>query len=453
MLEPTLFPQAARTDALPRTPQAAPEGGGWEPPPRVQVPDRRQRFWEDTCLDERLPADHPARTIWQVVQTLDLAALYAPLRARGSEPGRAAIDPQLLLALWLYAACEGVGNGRKLARLCEQHDAYRWLCGGVSVNYHTLNDFRVQHEAALDGLLTQVLTALVARGVVKVERISQDGKRVRASAGSSSFHRGDTLRRMLEQTRAYVEELKRQPDEAPAEAARQRAAQAAAAREQQGRLEEALALLPALEAARQNPRNNRKDRAKPVRVSSTDPEARKMKMPDGGVRPAYNLQLAVDVQSGAVVGVEVGTSGDDGKYSGALREQVEGRTGQQVREHLADEGYVDMKEIDRAESAGVAMYVPLPKSPKTGQPVTASRWDTAGTERWRARMQTPAAEAVYRQRFPASERVNAELQERFGLRSFAVRGVRKVRCVALWTVLAFNLVHFTEELLMAASAA
>ncbi len=448
MIEQDLFPQAVTAEAAANVGRP-----GAEAPPRLQVPDRRQRFWEDACLDERLAADHPARLIWQLVETLDLSAFYTPLRARGPEPGRPAIDPKLLVALWLYAACEGVGCGRALDRLCRQHDGYRWLCGGVSVNYHTLNDFRVQHEAAVDALLTRVLAALVAQGVVAVARISQDGKRVRAAAGSASFHRRATLEKLLAESGAYVAELKRQASEPPGVSAQSQAARVRAAQEQQARLAAAVALLPELEAARQNPRNRQAERVKPVRVSSTDPQARKLKMADGGIRPAYNVQLAVDVASGAVVGVDVGCSNDDGKYSTGLRAQVERRTGRAVREHLADEGYVDMKAIEAAEGAGVALYIPLPKNRTTGAPVTHSRWDTPATQRWRARMQTPAAQAIYRQRFPASERVNAELQERFGLRSFAVRGLAKVRCVTLWAVLAFNLVHFAGECLKAMGAA
>jgi transposase len=414
-------------------------------PPRLRRPDRAQAVLEPVCLDERLPADHPARTIWRVVEALDLSAFEMRIAARGSEPGRAATDPRLLVGLWLYAAVDGVGNGRKLDRLCREHDAYKWLCGGVSLNYHTLNDFRVSHEKQLDELFTQVLTALIERNVVQVKRISQDGKRVRASAGSSSFHREKTLRRRLQQVRQYIEELKRQPDETPGRSARKRAAQARAARDQQRRLEQALALLPELQAARANPKNNKKDRAKPVRVSRTDPQARKMKMPCGGIRPAYNLQLASDPSSGAIVGVDVVNSPADSQQSGPLREQVEHRTGRKVKEHLMDEGYVAMGQIDAAEEADVAIYAPLPKN-KDDQPVTCSRWDTANTTKWRERMQTDAAKEIYKQRAPASERPNAEFQERLGLRSFAVRGLARVRCVALWTALAYDVIHFAEHL-------
>ena len=413
--------------------------------PRLRRPERSQAVFEPVCIDERLPADHAARTIWRVVEQLDLSAFYGPIAARGSDPGRAATDPKLLVALWLYAAVDGVGNGRKLDRLCREHDAYKWLCGGVSLNYHTLNDFRVSHQQALDELFTQVLTVLTERGVVKVERISQDGKRVRAGAGSSSFHREKTLRRRLAEVRKYIEELKRQPDEAPGESARQRAAQERAARQQQERLEQALALLPELQKSRNNPKTNKKDRVKPVRVSRTDPEARKMKMPCGGIRPAYNLQLAADPTSGAIAGVDVVNSPADSQQSGPLRAQVERRTGRKVKEHLMDEGYVAMDQIDAAERADVKVYAPLPKG-KHGQPVTCSRWDTPGTRAWRARMQTQEAKQVYKQRAPSSERPNAEFQERLGLRSFAVRGLARVRCVALWTALAYNVVHFAEHL-------
>ena len=206
-----------------------------------------------------------------------------------------------------------------------------------------------------------------------------------------------------------------------------------------------MALLPELQAARSNPKNNQKDRAKPVRVSCTDPESRKMKMADGGIRPAYNLQLATDPTSGAIVGVDVVSSPADSQQSGPLREQVERRTGRKVKEHLMDEGYVAMDQIDAAEQAGVAVYAPLPKG-KDGQPVTASRWDTPGTTAWRKRMQTDEAKETYKQRAPTSERPNAEFQERLGLRSFAVRGLRRVRCVALWTALAYNVIHFADSL-------
>lgn len=268
-----------------------------------------------------------------------------------------------------------------------------------------------------------MLLALTDKGVVKVERISQDSKRVRASAGSSSFHREATLQRRLKEVQDYVEELKRQPDEAASDSARRRAARERGARERQQRLEAALALLPTLQKARQDLHTNKKKRDQPVRVSRTAPEARRMRMGDGGTRPAYSMQLAADPGSGAIVGVEVVDTPADQNQSEPLRQQVERRTKGKVKEHLMHQGYVGIQQIDAAEQAGVAVYAPLPKG-KNGRPVTAGRRDGVGTKAWRARMQTEEASAIYKQRLPASERVNAEFQERLGLRSFAVSSLR-----------------------------
>ena len=173
-------------------------------------------------------------------------------------------------------------------------------------------------------------------------------------------------------------------------------------------------------------------------------------MGDGGIRPAYNPgapgQLAADTESRAIVGVAVVNTPADQNQSEPLRQQVEQRTGRKVKEHLVDQGYVGVASIARAYQAGVAVYAPLPTG-KDGQPVTASRWDTPGTTAWRQRMQTEAAREIYKQRAAVSETINAETKCRFGVRAFAVRGLRKVRCVALWMALAYNLLHFAQELL------
>ena len=183
-------------------------------PPRLRRPDRNQSLMQACWLDDVLAPDHQARSIWAVVEQLDLSAFHQPLKARGSDPGRSATDPRLLVALWLYATVEGIGSGREMTRLCECHDAFRWLCGGVPVNYHTLNDFRVGQEKALDDLFTQVLAALLHKQVVTVRRISQDGTKVPAHAGSGSSRREGKLRERLEEARTQGEAVKRLADDA-----------------------------------------------------------------------------------------------------------------------------------------------------------------------------------------------------------------------------------------------
>src|SRR5437867_9735483 len=192
--------------------EAGAEGNRANGTPGLVTADRRQRQLRPLGLESLLPPEHRARAVWAVVEQLDLSAFYDAIVARGSEPGRPAIDPQILVALWLYATSEGVGSARELARLCEAHDAYRWLCGGVAVNHHTLSDFRVGHEAALDELMTQVLAVMLHRGLVRLERVAQDGTRVRASAGASSFRREKSLRAWLEAAQAQVVRVKQEAE-------------------------------------------------------------------------------------------------------------------------------------------------------------------------------------------------------------------------------------------------
>ena len=435
----------ADSDPIGVTPAAPPEA-----PPRLRRPDRAQTLLEPCVIDELIGADHPARTIWAVVCKLDLSRFEEPIAARGASTGRAATDPRLLVALWLYAATRGIGNGRELARLCECHDAYRWLRGGVSLNYHTLTDFRVGHAAALDELFTQVLAVLMHRGLVSVERISQDGTKVRAGAGSRSFRRRATLEQRLERARAHVEALKAQGHEEPAVSARRRAAAQRGARERAERIEAALAEMDKLEAVKAAQRQDKPAAKEAPRASTSDPEARKMKMPDGGYRPAYNVQLASDPSSRAIVGVDVTNHGTDHGEDAPLREQVERRSGAAVSEHLLDGGYVKREAIEAAHTAGVAVLAPLPATGKGGSVCIFSPADSEALAAWRERMRTPEGQEAYRQRAATSETINADLKCFRGLGSggsLAVRGLRKVRCVALWSALAYNLMHFAQALL------
>jgi transposase len=413
-------------------------------PPRLRRPDRLQVVLEPTCWEERLAADHPVRAVWAVVERLDLSLICDGIAARGERPGRPATDPRLLVALWLYATIENVGSARRLAELCRMHDAYRWLCGGVTLNHHTLSDFRVEQEEALDDLMTQVIAALVAKKLVKVERISQDGMRTRASAGASSFRRQGTLERLLKEARAHVDAVKRQADESLGENARVRAARERAARERVERIESALAIMPQLQAVKGH-WTGKPSKDQPARASTTDPQARRMKMAGGAVRPAYNVQFATDVESRAIVGVEVVNTGSDQSQADAMRQQVEHRTGLPVKEQLVDGGFVKKEQIDLAEAAGTAIYAPLPTG-KDGQPCVVGRGDSPAVAAWRQRMTEPRSKEIYKQRAATAETVNAETSAYRGLSRFLVRGLNKVRCVAIWSALAYNVVHFARHL-------
>jgi transposase len=397
-------------------------------------------------LDEVLPADHQARTVWAVVEKLDLSKFHEPLKARGSDPGRSATDPKLLVALWLYATVDGIGSGREIARLCECHDAFRWLCGGVPVNYHTLNDFRVGHERALDDLFTQVLAVLTHKGVVTVKRISQDGTKVRANAGSGSFRKEGKLRAHLAAAKAHVEAVKQRADDATVSAVK-RAAQERAAREREERITAALAELPKIQEDKNRSRD-KKSMAKAPRASTTDPEARVMKMPDNGFRPAYNVQLAVDPNSRAIVGAEVTNARTDTREAEPLREQIERRTGQKVEEHLIDGGYVQKDRIEQAETRGTRIYAPVPKARNDPKAYQVKKTDGPGVAAWRRRMATEEGKTIYSHRASTVETVNADLKTFRGLSRMMVRGVQRVRSQVLWSALAYNVLHFAKELMI-----
>jgi transposase len=400
-------------------------------------------------LDELLGDDHDARLAWRLVESWDLARFLDTIRARGEAPGRSATDPKLLVALWLYAATQGVAGGRELARLCESSDPYRWLCGAVPVNYHMLNDFRVEHEAALKGLLTQMLAVLIRGGLVTVSRIAQDGTRVRAGAGANSFKRRDTIERSLQQARDHLAVIERQAERAEDATERRLAAEARAARRKVDRMNQALEELAEVEAAKAR-QKAKPTKGNPPRASLTDPHARFMRMPDGGNRPAYNVQLAVDTESRAIVGVDVTNAGSDAGLAEPMREQVEGRTDQHVKEQLIDGGYVRLDDLDRAAAAepAVTLYMPVPKPRKKGaDPHEPKKTDSPAVAEWRQRMKTEEAKTIYKGRAATIETVNAELKTERGLKPFRVRGLSKVRCVALWCALAYNLMHFGWQMI------
>jgi transposase len=400
---------------------------------RLETANRTQVELTPTDLESLLAPGHAARLVWRFVEGLDLQRFHATIRAREGRAGRPAIDPQILVALWLYATIDGVGSARELDRLCDAHDAYRWLRGGVSVNYHTLSTFRVAHQAALDDLLTQSITVLLDKQVVTLNRIAQDGTKIRASAGVRSFKRGERLRSCRQMARQQVARAKADADGvAPA---RRAAAQCRAAVEYAARVDDALAQLPAVEAAKERQRSR-----SAAKVSTTDPDARVMKLADGGFRPSYNVQFATDVDSLAVVGVAVSNDRADTRQFVPMLDQVQARTGRPPGMALVDGGYVSGPTITAAATAAVTLLLPVPKpraTPTAGWP----RDPDAAVLAWRARMATPEAKAAYKVRAATAERLNADVRCHRTLNLLGLRGLRKVHTWVLWIALAQNLMR------------
>ena len=404
--------------------------------PRLMCANRSQLLLRPVDLESLIAGDHTARTMWRFVEGLDLSKFHASIKAREGEAGRSSTDPKILLTVWLYATSEGIGSAREVARLCELHDAYRWICGGVSMNYHTLSDFRVEHRSALDDLLTQVLAAMMSQGLVTLTRVAQDGTRVRASAGAASFRREPKLKDLLKAAREQVEHVKALEDD-PTVTTREAAAKARTAREREDRIAKALAELPKVRAAKKSEEDK-----KEARASTTDPEARVMKMGDGGFRPAYNVQFAATTQEKVIVGVGVTNVGSDKSEMTPMLEQIEERCGERPVEHLVDGGFVKLDAIEKAANHGTKVYAPPPAKKKGESPdYEPKAGDTPAVAAWRQRMGTQEAKDIYKERAATAELVNADAKEHRGMK-LRVRGLDKVLAVALLHALTFNLMRW-----------
>jgi len=422
----------------PLPPPAEPGRGS----PRLRYAKRNQMEMRVCDLDSLLPEDHAVRTVWAYVEGLDLSALLAKIKAVEGTAGASATDPRILLALWLYATLRGVGSARELDRRCDLETgevAFQWICGGVTLNYHTLADFRVGHGEILDDFLTNSVATLLEQDLVSMERVAQDGMKVRASAGASSFRRRTRLEEFRDEAQAQVEALKKEMEaDGAAGTRRQQAARQRAAEDRAARLRQALDQLPQVEAAK--PVKDKEN----ARVSTTDPDARVMKMGDGGFRPAFNVQMATDTQTQIITGVDVINSGGDQGKLAPMVDQLEERYEERPKQMLVDGGFAKKEDIETVEQAGTTVYAPVQASKDPERdPHTPRPDDTPKVAEWRQRMTTPEAKQIYKERASTAECVNAHARNR-GLYQFRVRGLVKVKAVVLLYVLAHNLMRTAQ---------
>jgi transposase len=412
---------------------------------RVIGPDRDQLRWEMVDLESQLSGDHRARVVWAFVETLDLSAFYAGIRSRDDKAGRPAADPRVLLALWLYATLEGVGSARAIDRLCGTDAAYRWLCGGMPVNYHGLADFRTGHGPLLDGLLTQSLTALIAEGLVQLDEIAIDGTKVEASAGRGSFAKAGRLVRLEREVGERVAALKAELEADCAAGERRRRASAlakaqdlarriAAARKKVVQLEEERA------EAKKKYRADAKRKKDPPRASTTDPEARFMRFPDGGTRPAYNLAVATACDF--VIAVDATDRRNDKGLARPLIEQIHERFARTPQRLLTDTGCAGQDDlIDFAQRwPTMTVYTPPTPDKEDAKPASILKREAGRAKEpdilkaWRQRMASEDGQRVYARR-KHTERVHGRMKNR-GLGKILVRTIAKTRCVLLLHALA-----------------
>jgi len=501
--QPGIWPEA---ELPPHEAQAAPVPPPIPAPPRLQSVNRKQLLWRAVDVECLVGPDHLVRAIWELVGRLDLSRYTRTVKAVEGVAGRDAYDPRLLISLWIYAYSQKIGSAREVARRCEYDPAFQWLTGMEVVNYHTLADFRVEHEKTLDQLFAQLLGVLSSEGLIGLESVVLDGTKVKASASGNSFHRENSLRAHLAAARQRVREMgdPRQEASSPRAAARQRAV----AKEKVERLEQALEEMQKVQAAPQA-RVEESER----RVSETDPEARNMKQSDGGYAPSHNVQIATDAAHGIIVGASVTQAANDQHELVAGLAEVERQTEQTPQHLIVDEGYTTRENILEAAEQGVdligsrlepdqeattrrlqqrgvdaAFYPDRFRYDGDSNSYTCpqgktlcyqtTKHDRVGVERhvykarasdcqacpfrpqccpgaksrslvrsvpvakvaaYLAKMQTAAARSLYRLRAPVAEFSNLWLKAKLGLRQFAVRGLRKVRCEVLWACLTYNI--------------
>jgi transposase len=408
-----------------------------ETPARVRTkePFRGQAVIRFEMPEDTLPNDHVARLLWRIVVTLDVSAFTARAKAIEGHAGRGVTSVHMLLTLWLYAISQGISSARKIARLIKTDDAFRWIVGNQSVGHTTLAEFRVGHREALDKLFTDVLASLMHKDLLSLDLVAQDGTRVRASASAPSFRREKSLLECREQAALHVKAVFTEADD-PEVTDNEKLARQAAALDYQRRVEAAIGTVRELQAeGKDGPR-----------ASTTDADARVMKMGDGGFRPAYNVQMATTGSEmggpRTIVGVHVTNIGSDMGSVTPMLDQIEQRTGALPKVLLADANHAKHDCIRNATQRGVETIIPVPD--RSVRPDAAKDPDIAA---WHDRMDTDEAKRLYRARAGLCELPNAHLKCHHGVAQVLVRGIEKVSCVALLAALASNLLAHAATLL------
>jgi transposase len=410
--------------------------------PRIEEPQRAQGEMRFEYPEDALELSHSARVIWNLLGLMDLSAFSKGCESVEGAAGRSLKSPRMLLALWLYALSQAVGSAREIARLVRSDLAYRWIAGNVDVSHQKLSQFRVGYGEALSELMTNVLATLMNKGLLSLSVVAQDGTRTRAAASAPSFRSYGSLLQCREQAKLHVKAVLAAADD-PEYTRAQHAARAKAARDHQERVEAAIATVTELQSHR-SPSDSS------ARASTTDAEARVMKMGDGGFRPAYNVQYAVagSAMGGprTIVGVNVTNLGSDMGSMAPMVEQIEERTGHRPAALLADGGHAKNDDVAATRRMGVDVIVPPAETAKTIEKLKAEGADSEVIA-WRERMETDEAKKLYRARAGLVELANAHQKTHHGITQVLVRGAAKVTCVILLNAIGSNLLQHASRLL------
>ena len=320
---------------------------------KIEYVNRTQEFFYVTVIDKIVGCDHEVRAIWEFVTDLDLSGFEDEIRSEEGSAGRRALEPAMLISLWVYAYSKGVSAAREIGRLCVESPAYQWLCGCRPVSYHTLSSFRVKHNKALTELFAQILGVMSAEGLVTLERVMHDGTKVKAYASGDRFRREKTLDTHLEQAQEQVRAMVEQGEKGEAVGARVDRRRQRRAQERVGRLESAKRQLKKLQQAK--PASERED----VRVNESDPDCRIMKQGDGAYAPSYNVQISTDADNAVIVGVGVTQQcSDHGELEPSV-ERIEQQSGKAPEQMVVDGGFMSRETILSMDERGVDLVGPM----------------------------------------------------------------------------------------------
>jgi transposase len=414
-------------------------------------PCREQMEMQFNYLDMLLPPEHLARSVWEFVEAMDTRPCFAYVNTFVGFDGRSTTNPKILLAVWIYSILDGNSSARKLEILCKNHNAYKWIVGGAPINRTMLADFRSKDSMKFEDLLTNCLAVMVKAGLIKDEDFSQDGTRVKANAGFKSFRREESLQKLKEEIKLYIKELVNEVPESAYEK-REKEKKIRIKTERLKRIEEALNNLEKeriikKENGDKNHNSPSEEDLKNVRASTTDPYVRKMKMGDSGFRLAYNVQFATGMDSRVIFGVDVVTTLDPGTAPIMLA-KVHSRLAKlkmsAPKNWVGDAAYSGKEDVNViAEIFPNCSYYAPPQVCKGVDPKKHRRTDTEAIKKWRDMIDTDETKEIYKKRCSTVEFSNAQVKN-CGLRQFLVRGISKVKGMALLHAIAQNISRYFD---------
>lgn len=412
---------------------------------KLRNPCRDQIEMQINHLDSLLPPDHKARDVWEFVNSMDCRPCFALIKTFIGSDGRPATSPQVVFALWIYSILDGNLSARKLEELCKNHNVYKWIAGGVPINRTMLAEFRSLNPLLFEDLLTNTLAVMLKAGLINDTDFAQDGTRIKANAGLSSYRREQSLEKIKQDLKEYIYQLTVEQESAYDKIKQRRNKQIA--QDRLNKVEEAIRILQSeREIKHENGERRRdppsEDDLKEVRASYSDPAARKMKMGDGGFRLAYNIQLATGMDSRVVFGVDVVTTLDPGT-SPRMMTMVHNRMKKlgmaPPKNWLGDAAYSSKTDLlIVSELFQNCRYYAPPKVRKGIDPKKHLKNDPEAIKKWRDLIDQEEIKELYKLRCSTAEFSNAQMKRR-GFREFLVRGLEKVTSFTLLNVISHNI--------------